>query len=744
MFRFNTLSFAFVCMLCVVSLIAVPLINAKEDMDYDKKLYKILKKKEIKTLPSNSDYPGADAIVIHQEIFREQFFGYFSLWDITYKEKCIKIWKVINPAEPRLQKVTIELGQVNEIEEFDLYLYPFKGESARFKITNLQIQTYNYLEGGTAYKRAVLDLPALQPDTIIEMEYILEVKEPLFFDYDILQGADPILSLSYGFAPPEFIRLAPTQLYAPVSHSNQFQYKFLAFDAVNKKAVLPKQKNGFFFTFNDLPAIKVDKQHLPLANQSSFIAFCVNELIIKDPLARYDEAYQAYMQIPPETADNFIRSAGSPEAYKIGFANWDDVSDYLYFDLLDGIQNSTVFAAVAKEIVSDISGDILKLQKIYNFMATEFTRTEYRPDFLYALPLKDIETALTNRQAHQFDLGFIFWGLLHHAGITGSLGVGFDHNQYIGEYVLGRKFPMPTAFNTSLVLVGEAEKARLYFPGDPALRLGSYPPEIEGSDFLILTLKTQAERANENLYQTDKLNPYIKVRQNPRMTTEWQFLQIGVPTVNQVASKLELNISEEGAIKVIAQSTFSGHEETVVRRELLGKSSTDAEKYAREWYEKQLENATINSLSIKHLNDFAAALEFDAELALPLEIKDNTLSIPFSFFNQTKLLPVADAQKKVDALFFPYRSFVWNDFMVTFEKGWKVKSKSQPAKIETENGMIATNIRETEIQYNYQRGFTLIKIFMSGQEVQTLLDYFSKVKELELSDVLVLEKISSN
>ncbi|MBN2381421.1 hypothetical protein JXQ70_00930 [bacterium] len=747
MFHSNKAVLAMVLMCCFCALIIIPQLEAKNDLNYDKKLFRHLQKKDIEQIPANEDYPGADAIIIYDETIKEQYFGYYSLWDITYKELGYKVWKVVNPSVERLQKVVIELSNNKEVDEFEINLYPFQGESQRFKKENLQVQTYTYPEGGSEYKKAVLELPAMASNCVIEMEYILNVRKPLFWEKFLIQGLDPIVQFHYGFRTPEFVKMSPTQLYAPVAHNNPFLYKFRAFDAVNKKLVEPKQKNGFFFSFEKLPSISEADGMLPKANKSSFLAFCVNDLIIKDPVdSRYDEKYEAYMQISPDTPQNFISSAGSPAAYRIPFHDWACVSDYLYFDLFDDILKSKVFEEVAATIIGDLSEDVRKnqtllIQKAYNFLSKDFVIDDFRPAEVYALTIKDIERALTNRKAHQFDLGFIFWGLLQHVGIEAKLGVGFTHDAFLGEF--DRKFPIPIQFNTSLVVVGQKEKAQLYYPGESTLRMGSYPPEIEGADFLIISLRDKAVLAEENLYLTDKLNPYINVRQNSRVTAEWQLLQVGSPTANKTSSKFELTVAEDGTIVTKAVTTFCGHEETLIRRALQGLDQQAAEQFARDWYTKQLENAEISSVSLKHVNDFAANVEFDAEFSLPFAVKDNTLAIPFSFFNQTKVLPITEKQAEElgHEVVFPFMSFVWNDFMVTFDKGWKIQSGAQSTNFQKPEGMVATNIRQTENQFNYQRGFTMTSIYLKDQQIQELLGYFAKIKELEKADILVLEKI---
>lgn len=733
----NTLRIV-VVLFAISAIVIVPVLYAKEDMAYDKKLYKHLKKRDIKELPQNNEYPDAAAIIICDEILKEQFFGYYSIWDITYKENRYKVWKVIKPEEARLQKVEIDLGNNKEVEEFKLTIYPLQGEDQKIKKEEMKLHTYTYPEGGSEYKKAVLELPELSPNTILEMEYVLNVSETLFWDEVVIQGQDPIVYYSYGFLPPEFIRLSPTQLYGPVAHKNQFLYRFRAYDPIKKKLLTPeKKKNGFYFNFHNLPAIDLSPHLLPLRNRSAFVAFTVDDIIIKDPVARYEEDDQNYMQISPDTDANFIRSAGSPDAYKISISDWSAIADFLYFDLFNGIADSQVFADQAKALVGDVSSDTMKIQKIYSFLANEFTLSEFRPP-IYALPIKDLEILLEKKTSSRGDLGFIFWGLLHHAGIASKVGLGFTHNEFVGEF--DRKFPLPIHFSTSLILIGEGEKAKAYYPGDPFVKMGSYPPEIDGSDFLIVSMKSQEEIAKGQLYETDKLNPYIKLRKMYRLNASWQMLQVSSPLANKISTKFEINVAEDGTITAKAMTIFYGHTETDLRRQLSGLDQTEVEKVATDWYAKQLTSGEIVKATVKNFDKLTGTLEFDAEIKPAFTIKDNQLTIPFSFFNQTHTLPISEEYKNNEMILLPYRSFVWNDFMVRFDKKWTINKAPESKKFQAEEGMAATNIRQTELDFNYQRGFTLTKIFVKGDEVGNMFGYFDKIKELETTDVLVLQK----
>lgn len=729
-FIFSTLLFV-ICFSCSIFITAAV---AKEN-DYDKKLFKHLKKFDVKDLPDNEQYPGADAIIIFDRIQKRQFFGFHSMWDITQEIHRYKVWKVLKPEVERLKSIVIELGDSRKLDEVELMIYPPAGEAVKVK-------EKEFTKDAAA---ATYQFSGLAADTIVELTYVVKEDAPLHWENYYIQGPDPIVRLHYGFTTPEFVKLAPTHYYTPVAHANPFSYRFRVFDSVQKKLLKPQtDSEGFYFDFSDQPAWLPAPYALPKANRSSLITFCVNELIVKNTLEmNYDEEkHQQYMQIPASdliqsgnlsARQGELKKAGSPAAYKYDFSQWDNVADYLYFDVLKAIAKSEVFSAKSKEITENATISAIATKRIYEYCANNFT-VEKSETNDYSPTLKTLEAALKDGKASQRDMGFLLWGLFHHAGIETSVALGFDHSVLVGE--VDKKLPMPLNFDMGLVL--QKDKNKLYFPGDPAVAMGHYPPELEGTSLLCFTLEANSDEEIQTT--TDPKSPYITQKTQTRVKTEWFNLSPGSPLDNKTVNKLELTVAEDGSITTTLATSFVGHNETLLRRKIISLSEEDAKKELEKWVSMRTPDTSVKITKMKNWNKSSGSLEFEAELTLPIKVENDTLTIPFSLFNESEVIPLDELKDRQRDVFFPFRYFNFDDFMITYEKGWQLKTAPENVQNKSNVGMIGVNIRQNEISFNYQRGFSMFQYFTPMESISQLLDFYKQIKEVETSDILVLEK----
>ncbi|MFC1852216.1 DUF3857 domain-containing protein [candidate division CSSED10-310 bacterium] len=267
---------------------------------YHGKLHKLILEQGFLEIPHNENYPDAAAIVLKDKIIIRHLFGHYSLWDITHIEERHRLWKIIRPQVKRLQSFTINLAEHEKIQSLKLTIYSPDGTLSRLGKRDIRIEEYRDPITHEFLPKAVIPLPDLDPNTIIELKYRIKYLYPKFWEKIYIQGPDPIISYYYGVLFPEFPRMAPTKFYAPVVHSQPLSYKFLAYDATIRKFVSEqKDKHGFHFYFKNLPALKEIPYTLPSGNISSFIAYNVYEIIVRNPLApKYKPEYKDYMNIP--------------------------------------------------------------------------------------------------------------------------------------------------------------------------------------------------------------------------------------------------------------------------------------------------------------------------------------------------------------------------------------------------------------------------------------------------------------
>lgn len=725
--------------LCLLGNLAMPTVALAKDDDVTKKILKHLKKYDIKAIPEDKDYPDAEAVIIHDHILKRQFFGVNSLWDFTWQEERYKVWKVLKPEVERFKTVILELGATGQLDDFEMIVYNPAGEETKIKKDQVQVKDIETPAGGRKFRQAIVSLPKLVAGTYIEMTLVIKHNTPLYWDKMILGGLDPIFTLYYGITLPDFTRNTPTSLYRPVVITNPLAYRFRAFDATKKKPLTQTMdKDIFFFNFEKIPAWRPGPNVLPLANTTSYVGFSLNELIVKNPLGKYDEKFEDYMQIPSDTPQTFIINAGSPEGFRLPFESWDAAADFVYGDVMIDLAKSAVFADVAKKIIGDQTVEGVKIKTIYDYLATDFQVFPSALPELMPPTVANLEKSLQEKKALACDLGFIFWGLLKQIGVSAWVGLGYSQDQYFGEY--DRKFAQMVPFTQSMVTTGTGPGMKIYFPGDSSVRMGGYPPEIASVDFLLMALKTDDELTKEPANSRDPKSPYITVRKSTRVKTSWQAIDSGNPTANKISGKYEITVGETDSVTMSGTVTFAGFKEIEQRRSLKGLDETKAVEAAKAWFAKVSPGVTIESLKINNLDKVNADLAYAVKITAPYTIKDGKLSIPFNLFDTKQLLPFTLGETKPAYLFMPYRFGIFDDFMVTFEKGWKVASAPAKSEHKVNEGLLMINIRETPIQYNYQRGYAFTQIFLPEDKVQGALDLIKKIEDVGKSDALLLEK----
>lgn len=728
----------FIAVSFILSLYSNPIWASKKT--YHKKLYKSLKKKELTKLPDIKNYPQADGIVIYESIQKPQFYGYYSLWDINYSEIHYKLWEIINPNVPRFKKLVVKLGTDGELTDFMLNIFTPDRQLQKFKKKDISFSQVNPTKG-------TISLPDLVSKTIIEMKVIVKHKQPLYWDKLIIHSPDPIIYFRYGFSHPVFHKQSPTKYYEKITELNPFFYRFRAFDNIQKKFLkVQEDDKGFFFVFNNIPAFLPKPHGLPKANSSSMVSFALNQLIIKNPIAKFDKEKDVkLMQLPAniESLPNKqkiekIKSAGSPAGFKLPFENWSEVYDYVLYDMMNRLKTSKLFAEKAKEMIGETTIPSLKTKKIYKKILSDFSCTNHN----YMKPnitVKDLEHVLSAKKGSSLEIGFVFWGLLQNLEINSKIGLAFSRDKFLGKF--DRKFPIPVNFNEAIVFAGKGKRAKYYYPVDASVKAGKYPPELDGADVLWLNLKSKEELKNEPKNQTDPKSPYIKIMKRTRIKADWQLLDFGSPTVNKIVSKIAINVAQDGSLSNKALISFTGHEETLVLRELLGKNKTEIEKYVSKWFNIRAPQAKVTKTAVKNLHSMSKNLTFELEFELPLKLKANNLEISFDFYNENEALFYKADENLNSAFVLPFRAFVWDDFMVTFEKGWKVTKSPEKKQFKSKEGMAAINLRQNKIQFNYQRGFSQVQIFTKEKEMGTLTDFYKKIREFSDDDVLTLEKI---
>ncbi|MBN2383536.1 hypothetical protein JXQ70_11690 [bacterium] len=727
---------------------------------YHRAMTKRFRELDLKTIPARENGADASAIVILEEITDRQYYGYYSMWDVTHIEERNRIWKVLDPSEERTGWLEVDLADTLEIVSFKVNIYYPDGTMVKLRKADLRLENYRDSITGERYQRGLLLLPGIVADTIIDLSSAVHYDYPKHWEKMYIQGPDPIDLFRYTLTRPVFHRLAPTRYYEPVTQLCIPTYRFRAYDS-NKRMYVPVHETpeGHTVVFNNVPACVGSDHSLPCGNTSSFIEYNVQELLVKNPLDTvYKPEYKQYMNIPAylteelkpypldnqQAKENVLKSAGSPAAYRISFYTWDFIIDYFYYDILESLTKSKKFREYAEQLraaeeQSGPKGQLDRARILYNHLSQSF-RCYRSPDLShrYAPTIKVLEESLEQKTVTPLTVGLIYWGLLYHSDIYSRIGFGFTRDQFSGKF--DRQYPVPLHFNAALVVLSHGREEHYLYPGNKYVRFGDPAPELENADLLVTYFRPKDLLRHATNTRRDVLHNFIEKREYPRLTTYWVQLPATAPEMHTCNTMLEISLTDPGQFKARATTRFSGHPETEMRQALGELSGPEQSVFVRNWFQQQLTDCEVISVEFSGSDSLDRPLMFEAVLETDLDQTETGLKVPLTFFSQKKLFSFLWENPFKTTIFFPYLSTMETTFTLKVGSNWHIVDTPQEVTYSTPQGRFEQHVFQSEDTLIVTRHFQVSQYLFLRESQQFIRSFFETMFAHEQSDWITVTR----